>query len=131
MKLTKPTINQEKKLTSCVLNLVYSDDIFCVLSQVFEPDTLSIGSVDNPGVVHEEEEDMPPPEGSCPDKDTTEEIRNKINNGENADLPQTRSKENSLEEEVESEEGMYTKEKLRQESKESDTAEVTSPVSTL
>lgn len=98
---------------------------------MFEPDTLSIGSVDNPGIVHEEEEDIPPPEGSCPNKDTTEEIRNKINNGEEAELPQTRSKENSLEEEVEFEEGMYTKEKLRQESKESDTAEVASPVSTL
>lgn len=88
--------------------------------------------MDNPGVVQEEEEDIPPPEGSCPNKDMTEEMRNKINNGENAELPQTRSKENSLEEEeAEFEEGMYTKEKLRQESKESDTAEVTSPVSTL
>lgn len=98
---------------------------------MFEPDTLSIGSVDNPGIVHEEEEDIPPPEGSSPSKDTTEEIRNKINNGEDAELPQTKCREKSLEEETEFDKGMYTKEKLRQESKESDTAEVTSPVSTL
>lgn len=87
--------------------------------------------MDNPGVVQEEEEDIPPPEGLCPNKDMTEEIRNKINTGEDTELPQTRSKEISLEEETEFEEGMYTKEKLRQESKESDTAEVTSPVSIL
>lgn len=98
------------------------------MPQVFEPDTLSIGSVDNPGTVQEEEE-IPPVDGSCPDKDTIENDRNKISNREDVESPHTRSKENSLEDEGDLEETVFTKEKLRQESKESDTAEAANHVS--
>lgn len=96
---------------------------------MFEPDTLSIGSVDNPGTVQEEEEN-PPLEGSCPNKDAIENNRNKISNREDVESPYTRSKENSVEDEGDSAEMVFTKEKLRQESKESDTAEA-NHVSTL
>ena len=94
---------------------------------MFEPDTLSIGSVDNPGTVQEEEEN-PSFDSPCPGKDTTENDRNKINS-EDVESNHTRSKENSVEDEGDFSDAVFNKEKLRQESKESDTAEAANHVS--
>ena len=95
---------------------------------MFEPDTLSIGSVDNPGTVNEEEENSAF-DSSCPSKDAVENNRNRVSNREDVESPHTRSKENSVEEDGDFSDMVYDKEKLRQESKESDTAEAANHVS--
>lgn len=105
----------------------------CCSTQVFEPDTLSIGSVDNPGTVHEEEEgpitdDLEQSDVTSLETDN-EDIKNKKNiSYEDTELTDTRTKEYMLTDDSDNQE-IYAKEKLRQESKESDTAEVPSPVS--
>ncbi|XP_071512988.1 small G protein signaling modulator 2-like [Panulirus ornatus] len=100
-------------------------------NEVFEPDSLSIGSVDNPGTVQEEDED--PTMGDVDQLDITNVEREdeKTTNEENIPFEdteplETRNKEILLADESENKE-IYAKEKLRQESKESDTAEVASP----
>ncbi|KAG0718015.1 hypothetical protein GWK47_053315 [Chionoecetes opilio] len=104
-------------------------------NEVFEPDdTLSLGSTDNPGTVQEEEEEDTPFDDPCEEKDTMENNRNKSDeeNVENVDSDNSRSKENSVnsvEDEGSDAETMYSKETQRQESKESDTAEAGSHVS--
>ncbi|KAG7172083.1 Small G protein signaling modulator 1-like 2, partial [Homarus americanus] len=100
-------------------------------NEVFEPDTLSIGSVDNPGTVQEEDED--PTMDDLEQSDITsvdidgENVTNTENNS-HADTSHTQNKENLTTDESDNNK-IYAKENLRQESKESDTAEVASPVS--
>ncbi|XP_045119752.1 small G protein signaling modulator 1-like isoform X2 [Portunus trituberculatus] len=80
-------------------------------NEVFEPDTV------------QEEEENSAFDGSCPSKDVMENNRNRVSNREDVESPHTRSKENSVEDDRDFSEMVYDKEKLRQESKESDTAE--------
>lgn len=93
--------------------------------QVFEPDTLSIGSVDNPGIVQEEDEDL---------DDFSHIENNQDADKESSDIdPETSqtNHNNMINNEQNEEESGSSKEKTRQESKEDDTAEVTSPVRIL
>ncbi|XP_037795802.1 small G protein signaling modulator 1-like, partial [Penaeus monodon] len=90
-------------------------------NEVFEPDTLSIGSVDNPGIVQEEDEDL---------DDFSHIENNQDADKESSDIdPETSqtNHNNMINNEQNEEESGSSKEKTRQESKEDDTAEVTSP----
>ncbi|XP_069998043.1 small G protein signaling modulator 2-like isoform X2 [Penaeus vannamei] len=90
-------------------------------NEVFEPDTLSIGSVDNPGIVQEEDEDL---------DEFSHMENNQDADKESIDIdPETSqtNHNNMINDEQNDEESGSSKEKTRQESKEDDTAEVTSP----
>nr|XP_045595808.1 small G protein signaling modulator 1-like [Procambarus clarkii] len=100
-------------------------------NEVFEPDTLSIGSVDNPGTVQEEDEDPVLDDLEQSDitnvETDTEICTNKENvSHEDTTLTEMKNKENLMTDETDNNE-IYLKENMRQESKESDTAEVASP----
>ncbi|KAK7066559.1 Small G protein signaling modulator 2 [Halocaridina rubra] len=90
-------------------------------NEVFEPDTLSIGSIDNPGTLQEEDEDpnfddLDNTENNVEEDATREHNEDcDVTDSENLCANETSGRETSL------------KESLRQESKESDTAEVASP----
>ena len=90
------------------------------LSQVFEPDTLSIGSIDNPGTVQEEEED--------PDMDDLDHVDSNADGDHKDSENFDNCKDDIFGDELD---GRQTslKESTRQESKEGDSAELSSPVS--
>ncbi|XP_066982127.1 small G protein signaling modulator 1-like isoform X2 [Macrobrachium rosenbergii] len=127
-KLSSESQNGEIPLVGRDRSLSNEMDNSTSLSQVFEPDTLSIGSIDNPGTVQEEDEEPDLDELDHVENNAADNnyISNHLEEEQNGSEPLGNCNDEIFSDELNGRETSL-KESTRQESKEGDSAEVASP----